>query len=58
MDYRDVWNSLYLEHVDPHKYLYHYTTVNSAIKILYGDTLSRYGQCGLGCNIKKHFTCM
>ena len=39
MDYRDVWNSLYLEHVDPRKYLYHYTTVNSAIKILYGDTL-------------------
>ena len=37
--YRDIWNTMYNEDFNNERYLYHYTSVNKAIKILYGNCL-------------------
>ena len=33
----NVWSALWISQFDPDEYLYHYTTFETAIKILYSD---------------------
>ena len=35
----EIWKALYIDRFDTHKYLYHYTSFEAAIRILYGNTL-------------------
>lgn len=37
--YNDVWETIHNEKLDSSKYFYHYTSINKAIKILYGNCL-------------------
>lgn len=37
--HEDLWKTMYNQEFDNEKYFYHYTSVNKAIKILYGDCL-------------------
>lgn len=38
-NYHDAWYTLFDERLDTKKYLFHYTTIENAVKILYGNSL-------------------